>query len=516
MAEPSFGCFYNPRPSPGRCIKDPRSKVVEEKCMIENNACKLKTVSVPTRATAEKMATVQPSKGKIVRDNITDAKLSGPFSAYTFTYQNNKYHLFGDVHFSMSGTCHQPCKSIIPGQRECDSEGSVDCWEISRLLSDIFNRAEADKEYVDFYIEMPFLPKGQYKPSMEDIKSAIPLYGEMYKLYYIFYECFNKIRCKYNYVRFHYVDVRLQYKVSNLPRMLSDIIQTSQPVNIKPITFEHYITSRIGESIEILGGMMIQDIRETSSYIETTDGIVKKLYFSGGRTMEGYTDPLNVKLFKLYLQSNNFTEDVMVVSRELLGQAKSETDLRDLTEALLVPSILVNRNGKNMHRVRAQLDALEMEGKQDISRQIQTFVLETYIKNINISSLMTLWDKFMKTYNNYVYARSRTLGDTQAVLERLVRDFRELMNIQSLTVSSTATLMDAYLLARMNRSFPGTNHVDSKTKIVYAGNAHTENYVEYFKRTMGPTIYHYGGLTRDVKSPDVSRCIDINVERFLY
>ena len=45
--ENNFGCFYNPRPSPGRCIKDTRSKIVEGKCKIVNNACKLNQTSLP-------------------------------------------------------------------------------------------------------------------------------------------------------------------------------------------------------------------------------------------------------------------------------------------------------------------------------------------------------------------------------------------------------------------------------------------------------------------------------------
>ena len=37
-----FGCFYNPRPAPGRCIKDPYSTTVEAKCEKVDNRCRLK------------------------------------------------------------------------------------------------------------------------------------------------------------------------------------------------------------------------------------------------------------------------------------------------------------------------------------------------------------------------------------------------------------------------------------------------------------------------------------------
>ena len=41
-----FGCFYNPKPAPGRCIKDSNNTTVEAQCEKVENHCRLKRLSL--------------------------------------------------------------------------------------------------------------------------------------------------------------------------------------------------------------------------------------------------------------------------------------------------------------------------------------------------------------------------------------------------------------------------------------------------------------------------------------
>ncbi len=84
-----------------------------------------------------------------------------------------------------------------------------------------------------------------------------------------------------------------------------------------------------------------------------------------------------------------------------------------LTFQNLVPEILANRRGKNMHRARAQLEALENEGK--VSEIIKSFILKTYVEQIDNTNLMRLWDELMSLYKNFTGAR---IGDEQADFRR--------------------------------------------------------------------------------------------------
>lgn len=533
-----FGCFYNPRPAPGRCIKDPKSTSVDGQCEIVDDKCTLKVdkskviqsgitqpqvtqsgitqpgitkpLVVPTRAALEKYG---PTANVKDMPDIPNAKLSGPVTAYSGIYNNNKYLFFGDAHFSFKGTCAPPCKSVT--QDFIKTDNNSNCWEIARLLVDIFDKAEADGTTVDFYIEMPFLPKGKFIPSRDDIEKASRQTGFLYALYYMFYDCFNKSRCKWKNVRFHYVDVRLQYKSVNFPELVvdMDILDRPErlPFTISDVTFEGQVINRIGESIQILGMKLIRDNRNKDKFIDTTNSLIKDLYYSGGQTMSGMAESLNIKLFRLYLTSDNFREDARNLAKDMI--AKYGTDY-DVLSKLVDDDLLVIRRGKTMHRARAQVEALEQENPK-MAEQIKEYVINKYIQNVDNTSLMNLWNKFMTTYNNFILAKSRTMGDNRIALEKLMKEFREIQEIMTLGVSSTALLMDAYLLARMFRTFPGTNHQVSTTNIVYAGAAHINHYQEFFNKVLGTSFYRYGPSNLDEIRLKANRCLDININNFL-
>lgn len=510
------GCFYNPRPAPGRCIKDTRSNVVESQCELVDHRCVLKqnkqqtdnkndkrpsVIYVPTPPTLDKIKRTKTEQtdelNSTKQKNELNSTLSGPVTAYSGSYSdedgNKKLIFLGDFHFSSKNICQPPCKSLGPNMELTDNDNN--CYTTNRLLMDIFNKAQNNREYVDFYLEIPFLPKLGYKPTRSDIDKTTKMAGEIYNIFYTFYDYFTKNKSM-NYVRFHYVDVRLQYKEAEYNQMMSDMEALMgferAPFEIKQTTYEDNIVERINKSINLLGNAMVKDNRSKNKYIETTDKLIKELYFSGGQTMRGYEEPLNIKLFRLYLESDDFIND----SNNLVPNQTFEN--------------VVTRGNKTMHRVRAQLSDLESKGYTEVSNKIKEFVMSEYTKNVNNNLLMDLWRKFMKIYDNYINARSRMLGDNITAINDLKKEYEKITYIGYLNVSSTALLMDAYLLARMFRfNIPETN----QTKIIYAGAAHIDNYYRFFRDYFNVYFDKYGNVSMDIN--EKSRCIKVDINKFL-
>ena len=90
------------------------------------------------------------------------------------------------------------------------------------------------------------------------------------------------------------------------------------------------------------------------------------------------------------------------------------------------------------------------------------------------------------------------------------------LNFKYIATENLFLLVDSYLLARMFRTFPGTNHVPSNIKIIYTGNAHTDLYVDFLTKKMGVSFTKAGLTTsEDIKKTNTDQCIKINKSLFL-
>ena len=513
-----YGCAFSPRPSPGRCVKDPGSSKVDSQCQAIDGVCRLVGASIPQKPVEEKKIEVQKS---IPLPNQTpqiqktyNGKISGPISAYA-TELGKSYNFFGDAHFSMTGTC-KPCQDIVvPSLQVVNPPNGENCYDISLLLAEVFTKASEERKWIDFYIEIPFLTPNNFKPSSSDVADGIDRFGYIYKLYYIFYNCLNKAGCKYDTTRFHYVDVRLEYQKSDLGKLTEDIKQiiAMSGQKLPPaystsfIVYESYVsTIRVQESMQEFAKMVMRKERKRNSYIEETDKLMRELYFSGGQTMAGKINPKNFRLFKLYLTSDNFAED----ASNLI-----ETKTVDSYKYLVPANLMVNRKGRNMHRIRAQLFALEEEGKGELVQKIVNYLIHRYEKTVSNTAIIDLWRSLMIAYDGYLNAKYRSLDDVHFLLDKLSQEFNKLMKISSFTISGVSLLMDAYTLARMFRTYPGKNHIDSSKSIVYAGDAHISTYVDFFETQLNAPFHKYDPNKNKLKNYEaLSRCIDVNLEDF--
>ena len=532
--EQKFGCAFNPRPAPGRCIKDPSYKKIDIQCQSIDNTCKLVSSSVPPPSTLPPAPSfIAPSVSPIVKEKVStktkNDRISGPVSAYITDYNGKKYEFFGDVHLSFSGGCSKPCKDVDINDPNLDRSLSTlvasdedNCWDIAVFLSNLFNQAAAENKWIDFYIEIPFIKLVSLR---KDIKQNIEESGYLSKLYYIFYNCFTKIKCNYSTTRFHYTDVRKHYRNVDLGELTESFRKELEQEGRNIFTDQFYavyesyiIYERIRKSINFLKNM-ISDKKRGSVYIEETDKLVKDLFFTSGQSMVGKPESKNAKIFKLCLLSDNFDHDVKELMKESLQITREPIKV---LEVLVPSSLIVNRRGKNMHRVRAQLEALENEGNHEMANKIISYILDRYMHRANNSSIIDFWRSLMITYEGYLSGKLRNIDNISMIFEKL--NIENLKKAGDQTTQATALLLDTYLIARMFRSFPNKSHVESSKNIVYAGDFHIQTYVDFFEKMLGSTFIKYEPNKEMFgkyynKDPTfilgpIKRCLNVNVEEF--
>lgn len=364
--------------------------------------------------------------------------ISGPISAYSILYNNKRYLLFGDEHHSMDKSCDN-CNDI-----------DVSCYDISRLIRDIIQN-KGTYEFTDIYLEHPF---------MTVVPRDLPDIGYISEIYNVFKDCFRKNRsCKHSYnTRFHYVDIRKSHE--------------------QPLIFEEYVTNiRLSK---VYGEIKYYEQPDTE-YIITTDILMEALY---GHTF------LADKLFKIYIESDNYVEDTYKLFYPTLKKIRTlYTDSN--IELDYIINILMYKN-----KIRKQLYGLEQDGLSDMADNIRAYIYEIYNKGRKeTQSIYKVW----KTTMNMFYNNSITSKQLLNMLDISTQ----------ITTQITYLLMDIYTLARMFRKFKSGNrkHIESNDVIIYAGNAHIQTYVNFFK-------YISDNVQIDEYSGN-GRCLNVDLNMFI-
>ena len=95
---------------------------------------------------------------------------------------------------------------------------------------------------------------------------------------------------------------------------------------------------------------------------------------------------------------------------------------------------------------------------------------------------------------------------TYGVDEKLTRSSRGVYKL----LGAGTNIIDAYILARMFRTYPNTNHSNSNLRIVYIGSAHTVKYVDFFQNILNVNVRSF-----KYKSKARPRCIEVDSRDFL-
>lgn len=388
--------------------------------------------------------------------------ISGPISLASFNLDGRKFYFFGDKHFSKE----MNCESIVPCLKSKKSKNSQSCYDFVYFLDQIFQNAQRKNEYIDFFLETPFVLKNMRFSDIDtDYISSIEKK---------FRDCLrrDKKKCKYKNTRFHYIDFRIKNS--------TDI----SSINYIPLLF-------------------IKNIQKRKSKSERE----KDIFFYNLVTKRLFSKKINKQLFDSYFQ-DNFDYSWSKIIRSLfrgLSATKYKSQFREVSKifqrALKYYKI---RNGKIVHLLKSQFDSLKQDGIQHkgkyMSDIIQKYISDLY-KNIDFDMIRKYWSQLIHTVKKKKKIPKELLSPTKSGLDL------QLSNLIELIYDLDTHLFDAYLLTRMFRIFKYTKreeHIPSKMVISFTGNYHNNRYIDFFTNTLGLTSELY---VESINNKELKRCL---------
>lgn len=498
------GCLYDSknklcRASPGdqidyRCLKNERNRCIPNPNPVEPQA-------PAASAAAADLPEVKVSAQVLVEKDLQ--YLSGPVAFSSYYYQGRVFNFLGDMHNSKAGTCDKLYPSACSQKTTTDGK----CFDLIDLLQRTFANAQKSGKYVDFFLELPFRSKVG-GDSLEELHRLLMI-AEVDKEYilsiqHFFSTCFmpTKRRCPYgSNVRFHYADIRQLMNTYTSLISINSYLFISRLQNClnyfsEVVTARHYSRS-------------IAVPVPKDNFIELTHLLITTLY-SRGHTMSGKTVDIRKDIFMAYFDSDDFPATIQSIIDSLvapyqkyIAEEKGNTSIQHITEILR--GFYSVRGGKKIHKVRAQLLALEDDGMGEMAAKIRDFIMRQY-DTVDPTALYIQWMRFYNVYQNLKTAvdSDKHLMEAMAFVDN-IKNFTDETNK---LLMSDALLMDTYVLARMFRVYNGKGSKVSDTVIVYAGDAHIKHYEKFFTEVLGAqSQFHQRNTPKDLSRGKQVRCI---------
>jgi hypothetical protein len=415
--------------------------------------------------------------------------ISGPSVLYVGEYNGVRYILFGDIHTDptknvcnvesgCSGYFDNPKNLVKSKGNYSDWEFTADkkptiiphskCYEVSYLLTKIFEIAYSNQKNIDFYFET-----GLVNRQSRTHREKSNYLSTLRKIDNVFHNCLqlDKRRCKYfPFVKLHYVDVR------------------------RPL----YPLASMKESTHSM--FLIQWLRNWLLNIDTSDITLLFLIISFLKHIT--TEPEALRLFNIVLNSDNYDSDMKTFITENSRKALSDYQqikyissetfdyltkkfsqvLRHCYDEII--QISKKRNGKTISIIKAQLDSIN---DQSIAQNIKKYVLENSEYNLENSEMHDETNSILVLFEQY--------WNTDRLYRGSLLNKINLMKFGVANNVIETNYMDAYLLGRMFRSF-SDQESNSNIKIVYAGQFHIERYIEFFKDYLGVDFIKYSSIDK--------------------
>lgn len=346
-------------------------------------------------------------------------KISGPVIMATFHYEDKFYYLFGDDHADKKNNCSDNCQDIEINTLKHINNNNKNCIDITRYLESLFFDAYRRDEIVDFYIETSFMSEDLLSFQSSNISYLAKTINTFENC---IYKSETRKECPYSNVRFHYTDLRSTKRIKGKFRpLLHDYIQIQ-------LKFFAQLQNSLQKKIFVEFVKWFYGVNDISSHIKN------------------YDRP-DVDLFLVYINSDNYINDVDQIFKKYKGEMP-----KNIFDILYDPKFVVKRRNKVMHKIRAQLEALEFEELDDIAFKIRNYI----------------YNRYLQTTDNF---------------DEILNDM-SVNNIPKLPKRPISLLMDCYTLARIFRTYPNTNHTNSNTVIIYTGYSHTLEYINFFRRVL--------------------------------
>lgn len=179
---------------------------------------------------------------------------------------------------------------------------------------------------------------------------------------------------------------------------------------------------------------------------------------------------------------------------------KTVTDMKNnLGRSFLHPSLIIIKHGRVMHKIRAQLFGLELQGDSVRSESIKNYIYGE-MSGIDLS-------KFTETFNYYNNLRIQFMISQD---ETLLMGTLPIILLRFLYLIE-ALLVDLYTLARMFRKYPVeyqtgnksiTPHISPSYIIEYAGFEHIKIITKYLS-SQGAEVQLYNAMEGNM------RCVQV-------
>lgn len=433
--------------------------------------------------------------------------ISGPVSVTIAQYGEVKFILFGDQHQSFEGECNMPCANANYELRDLskpnkfkrdvfqhgkflkvlDPDAFVNevlCYTADGIIARTIRLANAKNEYVDVYLESAMLGEEGNIPSNPTSSMALTLKSYWRCLY-------NRNTCPYKNARFHYVDIRLK----TIPEKFFDFMRLYYEPKIfingtdtldDHLKFVYYdiVTKIFFDNDRFINSTLFQYYKlciESDNFIKDTESFLADKFIVDNTYTESIID-LMVQRYQPW-DINNPNSVRNSHNGYALNYVKGEihrtieqlpTKIRSM---LSDPSLITKRDGKVMHRIRAQLYGLKVQGDGNRARSLRDFIYRK-MSDIQINMPLT----YLRNSNN---ARIRYIETHD---REVLNAYGFFGGVPLLQIDSY--MMDLYTLARMFRTYPIEHRTQNKSReehilpkyiIENAGTAHVKIITEYLQ-----------------------------------
>jgi hypothetical protein len=450
---------------------------------------------------------------------VNDKKyIAGPISYSNIKYKNKTIYLFGDIHtYTESYTCGP------------DDENAT--IYLPNYLHDILSNTN---KVIDVFMESPY---NYEKIGIKSKTNSGLLYNMSHITYPCFYDIKNKSECNkiYPHVRFQSIDIRDYYDKNYLDNIKTEDEAIEILENYEEDDFMVKFNDMIGKNKNDLDKILMLE-----HYLLSLDYWLMnyKTYLHNLLKIDTLTD-INAKEFmnKIIDGGSQFDEigfsdffgEVPEIIREYIENHKDNLDNNKL-------KIIADDVSKNYMNIIMDISKQKNDFYKVVDKKVNELfknLLEKYIiddnkllpydqiKN-NFFSLIQTNPKIMKNLqNNYDLIKDNydlhlsnknMITDNMLVkINNAIEKYYDNNNSISILKDSiqfknymmlfSASIMDVYTLGRMLRTYDDGS--ESNNIIIIGGKAHTDRYINFFKKIGGDEIFSYDNKNKCVNFEEI-------------
>lgn len=450
---------------------------------------------------------------------VNDKKyIAGPISYSNIKYKNKTIYLFGDIHtYTESFACGPD-----------DENATV---YLPNYLHHILTNTN---KVIDVFMESPYNTE---KISINSKTNSGLLYNISHITYPCFYDIKNKSECNkiYPHVRFQSIDIRDYYDKSYLENIKTEDEAFEILENYEADDFMDKFYNMTGKNKSDLDKILMLE-----HYLLSLDYwlLNYKTYLHDLLKIDTLTDNNAIEFMnKIIDGGNQFDEtnysDFFGEVSEIIGEfIENHNDNPDNTK---LKSIADNIS-KNYMNIIINIGKQKNDFYKMVDKKVEELfktILEKYffddnkllpyeqIKN-NFFTIIQSSSKIMKNIqnnydlikNNYdlhISNKNMITDNTISQINNTIAKYydsnnnisalKDSIHFKNYMMLFNASIMDVYTLGRMLRVYDDGN--ESNNIIIIGGKAHTDRYIEFFKKIGGNEIFSYANKNKCVDFEEI-------------